>query len=97
MLFDVAFTLVRRLLAGDRLTQAHRSHLYQVAHRSGVPAAAVTLVHWAFAAWGGLCCAVFLAATGPAKPLAVLLVLPPQLAWAAWVARRARQSGLGRW
>ena len=97
VLFDVAFTLVRRLLAGDRLTQAHRSHLYQVAHRSGVPAPAVTLVHWAFAAWGGLCCAVFLAATGPAKPLAVLLVLPPQLAWAAWVARRARRSGLGRW
>ena len=97
VLFDVAFTLVRRLLAGDRLTQAHRSHLYQVAHRSGVPAPAVTLMHWAFAAWGGLCCALFLAATGPAKPLAVLLVLPPQLAWAAWVARRARRSGLGRW
>jgi len=97
VLFDVAFTLVRRLLAGDRVTQAHRSHLYQVAHRSGVPAVAVTLVHWAFAAWGGLCCALFLAATGPAKPLAVLLVLPPQLAWAAWVARRARHVGLGRW
>ena len=97
VLFDVAFTLVRRLLAGDRVTQAHRSHLYQVAHRSGVPAVAVTLVHWAFAAWGGLCCALFLAAAGPAKPLAVLLVLPPQLAWAAWVARRARHVGLGRW
>ena len=97
MLFDVAFTLVRRLVAGDRLTQAHRSHLYQVAHRAGMPAVAVTLVQWSFVAWGGLCCAAFLAADAGWKPLAVLMVLPPQLAWAAWVARRARQSGLGRW
>ena len=97
MLFDVAFTLVRRLVAGDRLTQAHRSHLYQVAHRAGMPAVAVTLVQWSFVAWGGLCCAAFLAADAGWKPLAVLMVLPPQLAWAAWVARRARRAGLGRW
>ncbi len=56
VLFDVAFTLLRRCLAGERLTQAHRGHLYQLAHRSGLPALQVTLVHWAFAAWGGLCC-----------------------------------------
>ena len=97
MLFDVAFTLVRRLLAGERLTQAHRSHLYQVAHRSGVPAVTVTLVQWSFVVWGGLCCAAFLVSAGWWKPMAVLLVLPPQLAWAAWVVRRARQAGLGRW
>ena len=97
MLFDVAFTLMRRLVAGDRLTQAHRSHLYQVAHRAGMPAVAVTLVQWSFVAWGGLCCAAFLAADAGWKPLAVLMVLPPQLAWAAWVARRARRAGLGRW
>ena len=97
MLFDVAFTLVRRLLAGERVTQAHRGHLYQVAHRSGVPAVRVTLVHWAFAGWGGVCCALFILASGNPKPLAVLLVLPPQLAWAAWVSRRARQAQLGRW
>ena len=97
VLFDVAFTLVRRALAGDRLTQAHRSHLYQVAHRSGMAAPAVTLVHWGFALWGGLCCAVFLAAPGPGKPLAVLLVLPPQLGWVAYVCTRARRAGLERW
>jgi len=97
VLLDVAFTLVRRLLAGDRLTQAHRSHLYQVAHRAGMPATQVTLVHWGFALWGGVCCAVFLAASGAMKPLVVLLVLPPQLAWLAYVTRRARRAGIGRW
>ena len=53
VLFDVAFTLVRRALAGQRLTQAHRGHLYQIAQRSGVPAIAVALIHWGFAAFGG--------------------------------------------
>ncbi len=97
VLFDVAFTLARRFVAGDRVTQAHRSHLYQIAHRSGMPAVSVTLVHWGFALWGGLCCALFLSASGPLKPLAVLLVLPPQLVWLTYVMSRARAAQLGRW
>ena len=97
VLFDVAFTLARRALAGERLTQPHRGHLYQVAHRSGADPAAVAAIHWGFATWGGACCWLLLAAPGPAKPLAALLVLPPQLIWLAWVARRARRAALGRW
>ena len=38
VLFDVAFTLVRRWHAGERLTAPHRGHLYQVAQRTGIPA-----------------------------------------------------------
>ncbi|MBV8912719.1 MAG: undecaprenyl/decaprenyl-phosphate alpha-N-acetylglucosaminyl 1-phosphate transferase [Acetobacteraceae bacterium] len=97
VLFDVAFTLLRRALAGDPLTQAHRSHLYQVAHRSGMSAVGVTLVHWGFALWGGLCCALFLHAAGLRKPLTALLVLPPQLLWLAYVVVLARRARLGRW
>ena len=36
VLFDVAFTLVRRTLAGEAITRPHRGHLYQVAQRCGV-------------------------------------------------------------
>ena len=97
VLFDVAFTLVRRLLAGDRVTEGHRGHLYQLAHRAGVGAAAVTLVHWGFVLWGGVCAAVFLDAHGLGRALAPLLVLPPQLAWAGWVLLRARGRDIGRW
>ena len=53
VLFDVAFTLVRRTLAGEPPTHAHRGHLYQVAHKSGMPAPAVALVHWLFCVLGG--------------------------------------------
>jgi UDP-GlcNAc:undecaprenyl-phosphate GlcNAc-1-phosphate transferase len=96
VLFDVAFTLLRRLLAGERLAQAHRAHLYQIANRSGMAATRVTLVHWGFALWGGVCCAAFLLAAPAWKPLWVLLVLPPQLVWLAWVDRLAVRAGIER-
>jgi UDP-GlcNAc:undecaprenyl-phosphate GlcNAc-1-phosphate transferase len=97
VLYDVAFTLLRRLLAGDRLTQAHRGHLYQVAQRTGMSVPAVTLVAWGFVLWGGVCCVVFLDAGGWMKALAPLLVVPPQLGWTAYVMRRAAARPVGRW
>jgi UDP-GlcNAc:undecaprenyl-phosphate GlcNAc-1-phosphate transferase len=97
VLFDVAFTLVRRALAGERLTEPHRGHLYQVAQRSGVPATTVTLVHWAFCAFGGLCALAFLAAPSSAKPIIPLLTLLPQLAWLGFVVACARRAGIAQW
>jgi UDP-GlcNAc:undecaprenyl-phosphate GlcNAc-1-phosphate transferase len=97
VLFDVAFTLVRRALAGERLTEPHRGHLYQVAQRSGVPAVTVTLVHWGFAGFGGICALLFLAAAPHAKPFIPLLTVPPQVWWLGLVAQRARRAGVTRW
>ncbi len=97
VLFDVGFTLARRTAAGERLTQAHRGHLYQVAQRSGVPAVMVTLLHWAFAAFGGLCCVAFLHVDSGWKPIVPFLTLLPQLGWLGFVVRSARLSGLTRW
>ena len=97
VLFDVAFTLVRRMLAGERLTEPHRGHLYQVAQRSGLPARTVTLVHWSFAVFGGVCALLFLAAPSADKPLVPLLTLLPQLAWLFLVARNAQHAGIARW
>ncbi|HEY8289253.1 MAG TPA: MraY family glycosyltransferase, partial [Acetobacteraceae bacterium] len=88
VLYDVAFTLVRRAWDGERLTEAHRGHLYQVAHRAGVPATAVTLVHWGFAVFGGVVCLWFIAAPSALKPLVPFATLPPQIAWTAFVAMR---------
>lgn len=97
VLFDVAFTLIRRAIAGERLTEPHRGHLYQVAQRSGAPALMVTLVHWGFALFGGATVLVFLAAPSVYKPIIPLLTLLPQLWWVAWVTRRARVAGLCAW
>ena len=95
--FDVVFTLGRRAWSGDRITQAHRSHLYQMAHRAGMPASVVTLVHWGMVGWGGLCCIAFETAIGPVKPIIPLGVLLPQFAWLAYVTRSAGKAGITVW
>ncbi len=94
ILWDVLFTLARRLRAGERLTQAHRGHLYQVAARTGLSHTTVAVIHWAFACWGGVISLALL----PARPLvAAMIVLLPQLSWSATVWLRARRAGLSRW
>ena len=35
LLIDTTYTILRRLFRGERITQAHRYHLYQRLHRSG--------------------------------------------------------------
>jgi UDP-GlcNAc:undecaprenyl-phosphate GlcNAc-1-phosphate transferase len=97
VLFDVAFTLIRRAFNGEPLTEPHRGHLYQVAQRSGVPAIDVTLVHWGFAVFGGTCAIAFVAAPASAKPFVPLVTLLPQLAWLGYVVSRARRAGITRW
>ena len=97
VLFDVAFTLARRTLGGRRITEAHRGHLYQVAHRCGMHAALVTLVYWGFVAWGGLCCLAFVSAPSGHRLWCALLVVPPFLAWLGFVSLLARRRGLRDW
>ncbi len=94
VLFDVAFTLIRRCLAGEALTAAHRGHLYQLAQRTGMPAFWVTIVHWGFAVAGGIACLGFIATSGQWKAIIPLLLLPPQLIWAVWVLKCASRAGL---
>jgi len=95
--FDVVFTLLRRFVAGDRLTEAHRSHLYQIACRAGMPAPLVAAVHWGMVLWGGLCCMGFQAVHGAAKPAVPFFVVVPQLVWLTYVIRSAQRAGLTRW
>ncbi len=97
VLFDVAFTLLRRLFAGDNLAQAHRSHLYQIAQRSGIDAGIVALLHWGFVLIGGATAAGFLLTPAAYKLPIALAPLAVQGLWAAYVVRRARRTGLGKW
>jgi UDP-GlcNAc:undecaprenyl-phosphate GlcNAc-1-phosphate transferase len=97
VLFDVGFTLIRRTLQGEAVTQPHRGHLYQVAQRSGLPAVAVTLVHWGFAIFGGACCLAFIALPSRFKPPLPFVTLLPQFVWVWFVVRQARKAGLCHW
>jgi UDP-GlcNAc:undecaprenyl-phosphate GlcNAc-1-phosphate transferase len=97
VLFDVTFTLVRRILAGENIARAHRGHLYQVAQRAGVDARVVALLHWGFAALGGLTAIGFVAAGQGWKLPVALMPLAVQMGWAAYVVARVRGRDIGRW
>jgi len=93
-LFDTGFTLVRRALTGARLSAPHRTHLYQMARRSGMTDRAVTAVHGGFVLFQAGLALVFPHLSPATKPLVVLPALAVQLLWLAHVARRVRRAGL---
>ena len=95
-LFDTVFTFCRRLLRGERVTQAHRSHLYQLLNRSGFSHRFVSLLHAAMALLQGLTLLAWQLAHGSlaALLLLLLLLLLAHAGYAVWVMRRAHRSGL---
>ncbi len=103
LLYDVTITLIRRALAGEKILEAHRGHLYQVAYRSGVPKTAVSLVHWGFVIWGGCAFAMTampgfrLSEGGGGVAITLVLVALPQLLWTAFVLWRVKRHPVGRW
>jgi UDP-GlcNAc:undecaprenyl-phosphate GlcNAc-1-phosphate transferase len=94
LLFDAAFTLARRAVMREAVGAAHRSHLYQMAQRSGVPVRVVAGVHWGFAVFHAALAAWFLQLAPEQKPLVGLPALAVQLGWMAYVLHRMRRAGL---
>jgi UDP-GlcNAc:undecaprenyl-phosphate GlcNAc-1-phosphate transferase len=97
VMYDVTFTLIRRALAGERVTQAHRGHLYQVAQRAGMDARWVAALHWGFAALGGLVMMAFTFLSSEVKLVLPPLLLIPQFIWTGIVIGMARRAKIARW
>ena len=97
ILADVGFTLLRRARAGDRLTAAHRGHLYQLAHRAGASPALIAAIYWGFALWGCVLAVVSLDATGTGVAAAIVLAATPFVVWTWTVLRMARTARIGTW
>jgi UDP-GlcNAc:undecaprenyl-phosphate GlcNAc-1-phosphate transferase len=97
VLLDVLVTLVRRAMTGQTIAQAHRGHLYQVAHRSGMDARWIAAVYWGFAMFGGMVVIAFLQAPTDWKPVVIFAPLLPFGLWAGYVVKRAARTSIGRW
>lgn len=95
LLFDAGFTLLRRALMGERVGAAHRTHLYQMAQRAGVPVRVVAGLHWGFTLFHAALAVWFLNVSAEAKPLVGAPALAVQLAWAGYVIHRMKRAGLG--
>jgi len=97
-LFDATYTLLRRLLRGDNIFQAHRFHLYQRLVRLGVSPMRVDLIYTLAFLPCGLG-AVLLHQGRPAASLAVFSAFLTLGVAGAWRVERAwkRQQGAGGW
>lgn len=74
-IFDSTFTFFRRLLKGDRVLTAHRSHLYQRLVISGYTHHSVTLIYTGLALTGLLMALVFLMGSELFKVLTILVAV----------------------
>jgi UDP-GlcNAc:undecaprenyl-phosphate GlcNAc-1-phosphate transferase len=95
LLFDAGFTLLRRAAMGERLGEGHRTHLYQLAQRSGMAVRDVAAVHWGFTLFHAGLAMLFVALPASLKPLVVVPALAVQGAWLWHVARRMQAAGIG--
>lgn len=92
LLFDAGFTLLRRAWMRDQVGAAHRTHLYQMAQRTGMRVRTVAAVHWGFALFHAALAGLFLHLPASAKPLVVLPALAVQMLWLTYIARRVRRA-----
>ncbi len=94
LLFDAAFTLARRALMRERVSEAHRTHLYQIVTETGLAPRRVAAIHWGFALFHAGLAFVFLTLPPDQKPYIVLPPLAAQLLWVGFVLWRMRRAGV---
>ncbi|OEJ68140.1 glycosyltransferase family 4 protein [Magnetovibrio blakemorei] len=93
-IWDTSYTLIRRWRAGERITEAHRSHLYQLMNRLGASHARVTSVYMAIGVLQGLGALVLVNLDGSQRVLVFLPFIALQVMLTRAVTQRARQAEL---
>ena len=92
--FDTVFTFCRRAMRGEDVTQAHRTHLYQLLNQIGWSHVQVSLFHYAVAAAQGVA-VLLLIRLGPDERMVVFLpFIVFQILYAAAVMTVARRRGI---
>jgi UDP-GlcNAc:undecaprenyl-phosphate GlcNAc-1-phosphate transferase len=93
-IFDTIFTFCRRLQAGENVTQAHKSHLYQLLNQSGQSHARVSLLHFAITLAQGAGAIVMLQLELMHQWNVFLPFLVFEIIYAIFVMKMARRCGV---
>lgn len=93
-IFDTLFTFFRRLLAGEHVFMAHRSHLYQLLNRLDYSHRQVVLFYSAMAISQGFAAVWMTNNLGPDRMIMYLPFLIFNLMYAAWVLVKAKKRGI---
>ncbi len=93
-IYDTFFTLVRRWMNGEKLSQAHRTHLYQLLNRTGYSHLEVTLLHYCMVFLQGLGALWMVQIPGTERLLVYLPFLLLQILYTVWVINKSKNEGL---
>lgn len=93
-LFDATLTILRRQFAGEAITQAHRSHLYQLANRLGASHLVITACHAIAAVALGALAIHMVDMEAAYRGLIFVPVVAAHAIYAAIVLTRARRAAL---
>jgi UDP-GlcNAc:undecaprenyl-phosphate GlcNAc-1-phosphate transferase len=93
-IYDTGFTLLRRLRAGENVTQPHKTHLFQLLHQMGWTHARVALAHYAAATVLGSLALWMSRIPGSKRAGVFVPVLLVHVAYSHYVIGQARSRGL---
>jgi len=93
-IFDTGITFTRRLLNREYVTQAHRTHLYQLYNQLGYSHRTVSLSYYAMCIVQGLGAIYMLRITGDQRVLVFIPYLLFQMVFAAVVLKKSKEAGL---
>jgi len=93
-IYDTAFTFFRRLRNGEKITEAHRTHLYQLCNRFGWSHAQVSLSQYGMCMAQGFAAIWMVQVPGEYRAFAFFPFLILYVVYSVIVIRKARQAGL---
>ena len=93
-IYDTFFTFLRRLTAGERVIDAHRTHLYQLCNRLGYSHRAVSVFHYGVCIAQGLGAIWMVNIPGTQRIFVFVPYLIFQISYSYFVIRRAKAIGL---
>jgi len=94
VIYDTTFTYIRRYLNGEKVTQAHRSHLYQLMNQIGYSHLEVSLTHYNMAFLQGLGALWMVQIPGSQRLYIFIPFLLLQVVYSYWIVKRAKQNKL---
>ena len=94
LIYDTFFTFMRRLFKGERVIDAHRTHLYQLLNRLGYSHRTVSLIHAGMCVLQGIAAMWMVSITGSERTLVFIPFLLFQLLYSYVIITRARAAGL---
>ncbi len=91
IIYDTAFTLVRRALRGENILQAHRDHLYQLLVQSEFTHREVSLIHYCMVFLQGLGAMWMVTIPGSQRVFIFIPFLLMQIGYSIYVIRRSNR------